>query len=138
MSFTPTPYPMNTTGKALRGHALETHRAQLYAWEAEALLAAFLADHPEIPESSRDALMEHVSTKAREWGQTDGQRQEVITHLAREVTRIRRTVNAMVDVYGAAHSMRRRFRKPNQSTELFDKAQEKAIEIARLNACEPE
>ena len=138
MSFTPTPYPLNTTGTALRGKALETHRAQLYAWEAEALMAAFLADHPEIPESVRAALMEHVSDKAREWGQTDGQRQEVITNLAREVTRIRRTVNAMVDVYGAAHSMRRRFRKPNQSTDLFDKAQEKAIAVARLNATEPE
>lgn len=138
MSFTPTPYPLNTTGAALRGKALETHRAQLYAWEAEALMAAFLADHPAIPEGAREALMEHVSTKAWEWGQTDGQRQEVITHLAREVTRIRRTVNAMVDVYGAAHSMRLRFRRSNPSTDLFDKAQATAIEIARLNAYEPE
>lgn len=138
MPFTPTPYPLNTTGKALRGKALETHRAQLYAWEAEALMAAFLADHPEIPEGARDALMEHVSTKAREWGQVDGQRQEVITHLAREVTQNRRTILALVDGMNAGGRCRDALPSDHPDVARYDAAYAAAVETARLNACEPE
>lgn len=138
MPFTPTPYPLNTTGKALRGHALEGHRARLYAWEAESLMAAFLADHPEIPEGTRDALMEHVSTKAREWGQVDGQRQEVIVHLSREVTQDRRTINALVDATCAGGRCRDALPSDHPDVARYDAAYAAAVDVARLNACEPE
>jgi len=142
MPFVFTAFPSNDTGKPLRGEALREFRRQLGRHNAEqsmlAFLDAYVAEGRDVPEAMRDQLLAWASAIGHDYGHIDGQHQQTIIELLRDQRQSHRTIRALVDVYGAAHSMRLRFRKANPSTDLFDKAHEAALEAARLNACEPE